>query len=53
MCYILSLALFLNTSLFWGMTDYVPTLHRGFETIEKKNIVRTVTRKEMQSAEKG
>lgn len=37
------------------MTDYVPTLHRGFETIEKKkqNMVRTVTRKEMQNAEKG
>lgn len=35
------------------MTDYVPTLHRGFETIEiKQNTVRIVLRKKMQDAEK-
>lgn len=36
------------------MTDYVPTLHREFETIEKKqNTVRIVLRKKMQNAVKG
>lgn len=35
------------------MTDYVPTFHRGFETIEiKQNTVRIVLRKKMQDAEK-